>query len=92
MRRIILDNWRIATFIRSKEFNNIFPGVNTNFSPVKGCCNRTADTYGNLKRRLVSMSNEQAVKVARAMGIPVNTELVVRLVDGRRVTSRSFIV
>lgn len=90
MRRVVLDNWRISTFINSNEFRNIFPGLSTTSRPVKSCCNSKPDAYGDLKRRFISMSNEQAIRVARAVGIPVNTEMVVRLVEGNRVTTRSF--
>lgn len=90
MRQVVLDNRHVAALVTSPQFRILFPGVIPRNVPYVPCCGKPPEMYYDVKRLLLGMSNEQAVRVATAVGIPRNTQLVVRLVSKSRVDTRTF--
>jgi hypothetical protein len=91
-RRVVLDSQHVAAIAAGSVFRRLFPGVVVDVRRVSACCGMAAESGNDVKRVLLRMSEAQARLVAAAVGIPAGSDMVVRLVDGRRVDSRTFAV
>jgi len=92
MRQIILDNRHVSALVSSPVFRALFPGVNPQPIPRTSCCGRSSEAYQDVKQLLLGMSEEQARKVATAVGIPQGTRMVVRLVTRNRADTRTYTI
>ena len=92
MRQVILDSRHVSALVHSPMFSQLFPGVVPQRIPRTSCCGGQQEAYQDIKSMLLSMSEQQARRVAAALGIPPGTQMVVRLVTRSRVDSRTYLV